>query len=256
MGSGKARREAFLREHPFCCFCGGSVTAVEEDHIPARHLFRGRQWPEGFVFPACSACNDSSSMDELVLGWLVRIQVSESSAADEEEMARTLDQLNRRRPEWVHQMQELSRTETRQLLREKGVKPGEIGSGELYVVTMPQEFIEASQRYAEKLGKALYYRHVGRCLPSTGFVKAKVSTNTEFMSPAFPWKNMQIVDGRPALARSGKSLADQFDYRYAIPSDGGGAFFIVKFGESMVMTLMVADDEEDYRRRVTEKKDA
>ena len=63
----RKRREHFFAKHPFCCFCGGATPAIEEDHIPARHLFRGRQWPEGYV--SCMRCLQRRVLaDELVMG--------------------------------------------------------------------------------------------------------------------------------------------------------------------------------------------
>ena len=62
----RVRRARFLAAHPCCCFCGGGIRAETEDHIPARSLFVDRQWPEGFVFPACRSCNSSSRFDGLL----------------------------------------------------------------------------------------------------------------------------------------------------------------------------------------------
>ncbi len=56
----RLRRQAFFEKHPMCCFCGGGTPAIEMDHIPARYLFTGRQWPEGYVFPEFPAGNPSA----------------------------------------------------------------------------------------------------------------------------------------------------------------------------------------------------
>jgi hypothetical protein len=48
IGDSKRRKNKFLAEHPWCCFCGGSEKATTEDHQPARSLFDGRRWPEGY----------------------------------------------------------------------------------------------------------------------------------------------------------------------------------------------------------------
>ena len=78
MGKGaREKRLAFFAQHPFCCFCGGDVEATEIGHIPAGHLFKNRGWVEGYKFPACSDCNRSSSSDELVMGFIVRIQITD-----------------------------------------------------------------------------------------------------------------------------------------------------------------------------------
>lgn len=244
----RKRREAFFQGNPWCCFCGGDAPAEEIDHIPARHIFRGRQWPEGYEFPACAACNDASSLDELVLGWLLRIQLGDYDPEDEREMNTALQQLHRRRPEWLAKMRELGRTETRQRLRQRGLSPKDLPGREPYIVEIPEEFRGALNRYAVKLGKALYYLHTGQIVSATGVVKAKVATNEMFLSPKFPWEAYRPLDGAPALTRSGKSLEDQFLYRYGIPVEGGSAGFVVQFRQSTVMSIFVFEDEARYRR--------
>src|SRR6266702_3296638 len=73
MGSGKTHRQRFLTTHPRCCFCGGAATSAEPDHVPSRVLFDGRQWPEGFEFPACVSCNRASRHDEQIIAMLSRM---------------------------------------------------------------------------------------------------------------------------------------------------------------------------------------
>ncbi len=121
MGNRKHLREAFFAAHPWCGVCGGTVRASEEDHIPARSLFRRREWPVGYVFPACVDCNRASAIDELAMAWLVRISIGDPDLEGERQMTQCLVRLHDRRPDWVKGMQELSRVETRQYLRQPGL---------------------------------------------------------------------------------------------------------------------------------------
>ena len=73
MGSRADRHKQSFAAHPWCCFRGGNVRATEEDHLPSRILFDDRRWPEGYVFPACEACNGASRHDEQVVAMLSRI---------------------------------------------------------------------------------------------------------------------------------------------------------------------------------------
>jgi hypothetical protein len=246
MGNQRLRRQAFFEDHPHCCFCGEAAT--EEDHIPARHLFRDRAWPEGYVFPACGACNDSSALDELLLGVLLRIRLNDYSPEGKKDLAQAIEKVNRRRPEWIRQLKELTRAETRQFLRERGMTSADFPGGEVYIMTLPDEHIAALERYAQKLGKALYYMHTGRIVPSSGLIKSSVATNSQYLAPTFPWHAFTILTQRPVVARSKKSLEDQFVYRYSIPEEGGAAGFVVQFGESTVMTMLVVEDAGRYRK--------
>ena len=248
MGTQRSRRVAFFKSHPLCCFCGGASAATTEDHIPARTLFREKQWPEGYVFPACHDCNHGSSLDELVLGWIVRIQVSDYTANDESELEDALTKLNRRRPEWVAKMRELSRIETRRHLREHQLSAASFPGGEVYVMTMPDEITSALDRYAIKLGKALYYLHTGRIIPTSGLIKATALTNSQFTSPGFPLRSFDILAIAPPMSRAKRDLSDQFAYRYAVPIEGGGAGFLVQFRESTAMLILAFEDRQKYEQ--------
>lgn len=249
MGNQRARRQQFFAQHPRCCFCGGDALAVEIDHIPARHLFRNRQWPEGYEFPACSDCNHASSLDELVMGALVRIRINDAkSEVDVREMEECFAALKRRRPEWMQAIREFSRNETRRTLRENGLPMMTADGSEVYVMEMPPEIVDAAQRYAEKLGRALYYKVTGRPIPPQGGVSATSLTNTQWTSPTFPLEHLQILTSQPALSRSGMDLSDQFNYRYAVANSGDAAGFLVQFGESIVMLILAFDDAATYQQ--------
>lgn len=243
--SSRQKRLEFLNRHPLCCFCGGDVPAVEMDHIPARYLFSERQWPEGYVFPACSACNDHSAADELVMGFIVRIQLSQVSQQYERELNRAIWQVGDRHAKLFKGMKELSRVETKRLLREEGISLHSLPP-EPYVVTFPDELRAVVDRYGTKLGKALYYLHTGRIIPKSGGISVQSMTNTQFMSSKFPLEKFQILNCKPILARSGKSLEDQFSYRYTLLEDGLAAAFLVQFRESTAMLLVAYENQTEY----------
>lgn len=209
-------------------------------------MFRRREWPQGYVFPACTECNRGSAIDELAMSWLVRITISDLDAEAEQEMSRSLAQLYDKRPEWIATTQELSRVETRRHLRERGLSLESFRGIDVGVVSMPPELFAVPQRYGEKLGKALHYLHTGRVLPRDGLVHVLVYPNTEFMSNTFPREEFGILTTRPTVSRSGKSLADQFFYRFATVDEGGAAAFLVQFGESVVMSIFTFEDAATY----------
>ena len=78
MGSATRRRKLFLTANPVCAFCGGCTPATTIEHCPPRAMFQHKQWPEGFEFPACEACNKSSSDDDLVVAMLARMDPFEN----------------------------------------------------------------------------------------------------------------------------------------------------------------------------------
>jgi hypothetical protein len=66
------KNQRFLADHPYCCFCGGTVAAMTADHVPNRAFFVNRDWPEGYEFPSCSDCQVGSRVSELVCAAVMR----------------------------------------------------------------------------------------------------------------------------------------------------------------------------------------
>lgn len=172
----------------------------------------------------------------------MRIRISDMNSDDEAEMERCLRQLYIRHPTLVDGMKEMSRNETRRLLREQGLALSSFPAGEFYAIKMPEELLEVPKRYGQKLAKALYYFHTGRIVPSSAYVNVKALTNVEFISPKFPLENFNVLTSKPAISRSGQSLEDQFSYRYAVSSIENVAAFLIQFRESIVVLALVAED--------------
>jgi hypothetical protein len=74
VGEARNKRLRFLAVHPVCCFCGGVEAATTIDHVPAPTCFPGREAPETFEFPACTACQGTTRLDELVCGFYVKLE--------------------------------------------------------------------------------------------------------------------------------------------------------------------------------------
>lgn len=53
MGAATQHRQAFLKPHSICAFCGGKNAATTIEHCPPRAMFEYRSLPEGFEFPSC-----------------------------------------------------------------------------------------------------------------------------------------------------------------------------------------------------------
>lgn len=185
-------------------------------------------------------------MDELVMGWIVRIQLSDLTPDDEVEMASALSKLHARRPEWLNQMKEFSRVETRRALRERGLSGLNQGGSGVYMMSVPEPIVEALQRYGEKLGRALYYLHTGRIVPVVGYVSVSALTNAQFMSAQFPRERFQLLHVVPHVGRGNRDFSDQFAYRYAMPNDSKGAAFLVQFRESTAMLILVNESRAAY----------
>jgi hypothetical protein len=89
LGKRKRRRLNIFDGNPLCCFCG-ERPAVTEDHQPAKALFDSKEWPEGYVFPACEPCDKATKHYEHVMSVLVRLA---SEREDDPQRGRRLPQV-------------------------------------------------------------------------------------------------------------------------------------------------------------------
>jgi hypothetical protein len=174
VGDSKKRKGKFFAEYPYCCFCGGSERAITEDHQPARSLFDGRRWPEGYVFPACERCNAVSRRDEAVLAFVARLGYAEAELSQEQidGWRRALAGIKRHFPQLTEL---LTANQKRAFLKERGIeRPANVALADLPMIALDRETIDnAFSTCALKLFCALYYKHVGIIVPKTGGVFAR-----------------------------------------------------------------------------------
>lgn len=252
MGAKKINKQTFLKNHPNCCFCGGATTATTQDHIPARSLFLGRWWPEGYVFPSCEECNKASREDEQMMAAIVRLGPNNQRSEKEHvELMKAMNGFRNNQPEIFKKLEILSRIETRQRLRALGQRGTALVTGEeAYLVRIPEEFFESAERYAVKLGKALHYFHTGKIVSHTGKVTAKCFLQLELLDQVWHDNLLGLLGGKPKLVRAAKLLGQQFDYRYARTEDGEGAAYLVEFGKGVVnFTIAIFLNEENFQTR-------
>lgn len=186
------------------------------------------------------------------MAFLVRVALSRLSEDEEKELQKAKEALADRKPEWFRAMREMGRAELRGLASAQGLHIAaldEAAGGRAFGVEFPTDLLAVPTRYAAKIGKALYYRHAGRIVPSGGLVRAVSWPNVTFMSPTFPLAQFDLLTERPVLARSGKDLQDQFAYRYAVARDGPGAAFLLQFRESVAMAVLVFEDAAEHALR-------
>lgn len=247
MGQSKKRRAAFFAAHPVCCFCGGSEKAVEEDHIPSRATFLRKDWPEGFSFPACYACNHGSAQDELVLALLSRMYPDDSSREAVEEIGKLMGGVHRYLPAVFEEWRPSARTD-RRAARHLNWQPGPGESyGDLNVMPIGPLTTAAVERFCFKLTKALFYKESGQIVPSAANIKVAWFTNFQWMVGLVKLEKDLLdmfVEGRaPVLRRNGADLHSQFTYRVVEAADSGAMAFQVLFREAIGMIALVVPGE-------------
>jgi hypothetical protein len=240
MGASTRHRKQFLSRNPVCAFCGGSSHATTVEHCPPRALFQNRQWPEGFEFPACQACNQGSDDDDLVVAMLARMDPFEERGNRDGRLEGLMHAVNRQRPGLFQKMLP-SAVEARRRNRELGVlpKPGQTQQ-EASGVNVPDEFHVAVCTLARKLVKGVFYREVGEIFPASGCLLLNWFTNADLLRhgtyPVFDLLK-EIGGNAPPVQRSGNYLRDQFEYKITFSPDSNILVMQARFGNSFGLVV-------------------
>lgn len=211
MGEQRRRKERFLREHPYCCFCGGHTLATTEDHQPGRVFFRNREWPEGFVFPACVPCNAASRNSERILGVLIH------GHADDDDRSVYQKNLESVRREFPEQIQNLIMTtrEARNVFKDRGLKtPRGFTFSEIPLVKIHHEFWIRTSRFSHvscfwlSIINALQRRSPRKVPFGTTSILTWISTRANFRKKYLRWPSMLLA---PFVIRECFMISSQFD---------------------------------------------
>ncbi|MBF6986743.1 HNH endonuclease [Cupriavidus sp. IK-TO18] len=239
MGTASQRKAKFYSEHPTCCFCGGDTPADTQDHIPSRSFFRGRLWPEGYVFPACSACNNFTARYETLTALLCRIATdSHANPETQREIEVLMTTIARKDPD-LYRSLEPSSGEVRRWLRTHGQKlPSGMTTKDAPIISIDHPRIgEAVGYYATKIFLSLYYFHTRAILPLQGGIVFRWYSNATPLDQRPPPNLLaEIIPGVGELRRQGTSLHDQYFYQYGLAGDdSGAAVFHVYFNGGLAL---------------------
>ncbi|HEY4698011.1 MAG TPA: hypothetical protein VIH29_08425 [Gallionella sp.] len=250
---GKAKRlnkQNFLREHPLCCFCGGTTPAEEIDHVPGRVFFRDRQWPNGYEFPACIECNRATRYEEKVIALFSRFNSNNETEADNAEFEKMVAEVAKHDPEFISDIRPLSANEIRRFLKDRDIeKPAGIATSDIPIVKFGDIVNKSVRKFGRKLFLALWYKHTGTVLPKSGGMRIIWMTNA---SPAIDDATLtamfQTLNGIPPIIKNSRHLHDQFTYRYVVTTTGDGAGFFVWFRQSFGLLCTMAVDKSMIQR--------
>jgi hypothetical protein len=219
MGKAKANRK-FLAHHTTCCFCGGTQPATEVDHIPSRSCFDERQFPEGFEFPSCNACNSGSSSDEQVVAMFSRVYSHPAVPAKPNEIQKYLKGISNNNPEILSEMSE----DIQKI------------SDDTYALHIGENSHEKFLSVLRKWAKAFHYRETGRIVPKG----ARIYANFWTAANADKIPQFCLYGTVHKLRRSGKNIADQCGYiTRNDPNDLSLGTYTFMFRRSFLALMMV-----------------
>ncbi len=235
------RKAQFLKANPSCCFCGGEAPSVTIDHVPARSFFHERKWPEGYEFPACKLCNETTRLDELLFSLLARI-LPDPEAPDETGLLPELfKSIDNNFPGILEKLQPSAR-DVRKWLRDTGTMlPRGVSLSEVPILKTDHPILrDAIRQTVKKLALALYYKHSGRIVPKHGRIGISFFTNTTFKPALFSDEFFNALSGMSESRRGNLKLESRFNYQYAIAPDTGFAGFLIRFPQSMAFLVIVS----------------
>jgi hypothetical protein len=244
MGTQRRRLSKFLSEHPNCCYCGGTTPATTQDHFPPRAVFVGRQWPEGYVYPACNRCNGDAAEDEAIITLLSRMYPSADTEAGQREVINLMRAVAEQHPDLYHSLMP-SANSVRRWLRRNGMQLGPgMTTRDVPILSLEHPRItEAVDRFATKLFCSLYYQHLNRVLGPAGGMVFRWFTNAQDMDELLPQDVVgSLLSNFPTLTRQNTSLHEQFFYKFGIASDVHAGAFLVFFNKSFAMLGFVFPD--------------
>lgn len=231
MGESRSRTGATIAAHPWCIFCGGSKAATSREHTPPRTLFAGRQWPEGFEFPACANCNGGTSNDDKLAAMMAFMSPRpEDSEAIAGQGMKLVQAMLRHDPSKVSDMLGIDPAERQRVAAELGMAPAPGQSlDDLPIVRVTGDMDAAVRSLARKPTKALYWTETGAILPAGAGILFHWFTNADHMRngsiPALMHFNKFATRDVP-MRRNGKDLADQFALRVGL-SEGGTVMLLM-----------------------------
>jgi hypothetical protein len=245
MGERKLRltkQKRFLADHPFCCFCGGTVASATIDHVPNKAFFANRDWPEGYEFPSCWNCQRGSRVSELVCAAVMRSAPAANDFVPDEvaELLRGFSKNDREAwKEFVGPERSspliFPASVQRRLRRPDGSALFNLGP----------KIHAHIETYVIKLTKALYYMHVGQIVPEQAAVEYFTVSNAEIGEPHERQIIAMRLPGAPKLSRCSNArtkapISDQFQYSYILgafpPID---AVFKIRFHQALVVASAV-----------------
>lgn len=235
MGTKNRRLQAFLQEHPLCCYCGGNEPATTEDHWPPRSVFNERKWPDGYVFPACDRCQMATPNDEALFALICRMTAPGEQSSAFGATNKLMRAVAEREPE-IYRSFLMPANQKRKWLKERDITlPPGLGTSDVPVVSLAHPNLKARiRRCATKLFLSLHYLHTKKILPSTGGIVLSEFSNVATIEQQGLEVFSQMAVNVPEIRWQRMDVTPQFKYRFSADARWGiGSVFLVQFNDGV-----------------------
>ncbi|MGJ3701550.1 hypothetical protein [Variovorax sp. AFSI2.2] len=148
---------------------------------------------------------------------------------------------------------QLTANRKRELARRVGLKPdpGQTYS-DLPLMSVPEPARLAVPVFAEKLAKALHFKHSERIVPTEAAIRHRWFTNFNQIEGTIPEDIFTVPTGFANLRRATVDLSDQFNYRFAMANTGDLSLFTIWFRFSFCINIALAFDPGVMQRLMAE----
>lgn len=240
------RLQAFVHDHPFCCFCGGAMPTTSIDHVPSRQMFLRRHRPQGLESPACDMCNNVTGAHEQFAAMLARTYLD----------ARTKDEANeiKRLMRAVHRQMPLVLAEMMPSWRQQYDVDQHFGSGfKGGALNVSGPLVNRSiQIFGAKLVMALHYHCVGNVVPAAGGVGIIWFTNWDRVNEKIPDRLFSLQGAPQSLQQGNWSVPDQFEYSWVATDCTKMAHYVSTFRKSFLIAGLVHTDANELHKMFPE----
>lgn len=239
MGDRKRKLQRFISQHKKCIFCGGIVDTTTIEHCPPRALFQNRIAPDGFEFPACLACNNYSSDEDLIVAVIARMGSPKFGDSDGK-LIGMMKALNRQKPDFYKTFL-ASATEARANNRQLGIEPDPgMTHQEMGVLNINDETRAAIRVFAKKLAKGITYFESGLVFKNEDCLALNWFTNANVIKDGGHkvFGILSHINGVALkLSRNRVILNNQFEYKFSLSDDRNLILIQAKFGESFFLVV-------------------
>lgn len=225
------RKNRFLIDHSFCCFCGGTEPSVEVDHVPPKACFHQDFFPEGFEFPACVSCNRDSKKDDQICGFYAQLLDFNESNQTPRDMARLAELRKAIERNYPEALPDLS---TARPIHKVGsiITPRPVAVSMQFSGSVFRQSMATLQR---KLTHALYYRETGKPLTKlhtfqSGFyqIQSDASVLTKYFAELLP---NQTIGTRINV----KNYGERFGYKCGYKEQEDFFVYAAQFGRGLII---------------------
>ena len=213
MGDKQRRRRQFLARHPRCFTCGEPSSEI--DHLPSRACFDGRDWPEGFEFPVCRACNNSTAQDEQFLALLSRSYNSPEAPVIDAEIDRYLAGTRNNNPELFLSMWQSIH------------KADPTFGPDTSLIELGPEVKKCVKRVLPRWGRAFHYLETEEILPLGEDIYGDMFTVDDVQKGRVPAPLLSLK--RRPVMRGTKDLSPQFSFSSSVAEDASCCVYVVLF---------------------------